>query len=88
MQRSPREKVETAILKICDGRWLDMTALSLLLNRNETLVRRTASRLIHDGKLEARYAKRNHPQQQYRTVIVICESDESVRAKKDQPQEN
>jgi ATP-dependent DNA helicase RecG len=66
-QRAKPELVVATILKLCDGRYLSLTELSDLLQRDPDTLRKNIIRpMLRDGQLVAEHPNiKNHPKQRY-----------------------
>jgi ATP-dependent DNA helicase RecG len=71
------EKMRTAILALCDGRYMTPGELSGLLGRkHDTLRNGYLSKLVREGQLELRYPEApSHPDQAYRARPVSRETE-------------
>jgi ATP-dependent DNA helicase RecG len=63
LRKTPKEVVVTAILLLCEGRYLMLEDLADLLNRSKDSLRNHyINPLLDSGRLEAKYRNiRNHP---------------------------
>jgi ATP-dependent DNA helicase RecG len=70
LQKTPRERVEMTILRLCEEGFLPLDELAKLLDRRKDSLRNHyINPMLEDGRIEARYKNiRNHPRQGYRTV--------------------
>ena len=76
-RRTPRERVISTILELCDGQYLTLEELSFLLNRNkDTLRTHYINPMLQNGQLEQKYKNiTTHPNQKYRAVMRVGISD-------------
>lgn len=67
--RAPKELVEQTIDALCKDKWLSLRTLAQLLNRDaEALRKHYITRMVREGRLEARFpGYPNHPDQAYQT---------------------
>lgn len=70
-KRADREKMEEAILALCQGRFLSLDDLARLLGRQQEGIRdKYVSPLTKQGRLARRFPEKpNHRDQAYRTVV-------------------
>jgi ATP-dependent DNA helicase RecG len=70
-KRADREKMEEAILRLCQGRFLSLDDLARLLGRQQEGIRdKYVSPLTKQGRLVRRFPEKpNHRDQAYRTVV-------------------
>lgn len=66
-KRAPRAEVERVILELCNGRYLSIRALEILLNRSGEFLRKDyLNPMVRSNMLSMRYpTKPNHPEQAY-----------------------
>lgn len=69
-KKTPKSLVEEVILELCEGRYLSLQELELLLDRSGEFLRKDYLQpLIRSKRLQLRFpTKPNHPQQAYTTV--------------------
>jgi ATP-dependent DNA helicase RecG len=69
--KANRELVKSIILQLCSGHYLELRALSTLLNRSpETIRTHYVISMVEQKLLELRYPEQlNHPKQAYKTRI-------------------
>lgn len=69
-RRVSRERMEEAILAVCDDRYLSAPEIAELLQRKPvTLKNHYVTRMVRERKLTLKYPERlNHPDQRYRTT--------------------
>lgn len=72
MKKAPRELVEYTILQLCEGRYLTLEELSLLLRRNNDSLRiHYINPMLKEGRIEQMYKNvTTHPNQKYRAVEI------------------
>jgi ATP-dependent DNA helicase RecG len=69
-QRSPKALVERTILELCHGRYLLISELAQLLQREAAPLRnKYISHMLSQGRLKAEHPNiKNHPKQRYTTA--------------------